>query len=278
MHTNRGDNLGNFDGALSGTGHRGILSLSQLMMTSLNAGANAWFYFLNVFPGEDTNPGLLRIDGDVDRPVPFRHYYAFRQIGSAQPAGARVVSRTLASIRSDGDVLALREEGSDTVYVHYANYTGSTREVELEVVDAAGEPYPLRAIGQRVSDADSDDEDLGFRQAERALSQLVTAGPYSLNTFTVVIGGTSGLLSRKPATPARIRAHQAGSEVVVRLEDGFETEALRLADVSGRVLVQQSVSAGEREIRLATGGLTPGVYLVSARTSRGWETVRVSWR
>ena len=273
MHTNRGDNLGNLPLT---RGHRGILSLAQLMTESLNAGANAWFYFLNVFPGEDTNPGLLQIDNTVARPVPFRHYYAFRQIGSAQPAGARVVTRRLASIRSDGDVLALREEGSDTVYVHYANYTGGERVVELEIVDAGGGAYPIRSYAQRVSDADSDDEDLGFRDAERADAVTVTAGPYSLNTFTVAIGGTSGL-SPKPA-PAPFRAYADGDAVTVQLDEGFEPEAVRLADVSGRVLRQAHLAVGQRTARLPAGGLAPGVYLVSARTARGWATVRVLWQ
>ena len=276
MHTNRGDDLGTLPGISTlATGHRGVLSLAQLMTESLNAGANAWFYFLNIHPGP--NPGLLLVSGQNPRPQPWPHYYAFRQIGSAQPMGARVLTRRLASIRSDGDVLALREEGADTVYVHYANYTGSARDVELEVVDASGDAYPLRAIGQRITDADSDDEDTGFVDAGGAASRTVTVGPYSLNTFTVAIGGTSGL-SPKPATPPPFTAHQAGGEVVVQLEDGFETETVRLAEVSGRVMVQQAVGTGEREVRLAARALVPGVYLVSARTRRGWETVRVSWR
>ncbi len=277
MHTNRGDDLPALDNLTKG--HRGILSLARVMGASMNAGANAWYYFLNVFPGADTNPGLLQIDGSTTRPIPFRHYYAFKQMGSAQPMGSRVLTQRLASIRSDGQVTSLRREGSDTVYVHYANFTAGDRVVELEILKADGSAYPIRQISQRVSDADSDDEDSGFVSVDTASSAMrtITAGPYSLNTFTVVVGETSGL-SPKPALAVPFTVYRSGAELVVRLDEGTITEMVRVSDLSGRVLEQRGVAAGLSTLRFAPRDLGDrGVYLVSVRVAGGWATRRVAW-
>ena len=277
MHTNRGDDLPDLPNLTKG--HRGILSLARTMGASMNAGVNAWYYFLNLFPGADTNPGLLQVDASTTRPLPFRHYYAFKQMGSAQPMGSRVLTQRLASIRADGQVTSLRREGSDTVYVHYANFTAGDRVVELEVLRADGTAYPIRQISQRVSDATRDDVDDGFVAVDpaSAASRTITAGPYSLNTFTVVIGGTSGL-SPKPAPAAPFTVYRSGAELVVTLDEGTSTEALRLTDAGGRVLEQRGVAPGLTTVRFAPEGLAPGVYLVSVRVARGWATRRVVWQ
>ena len=270
MHTNRGENIASIN-ALP-TPHRGVLSLAALFTSALNQGTNAWYYFLNVFPDDDSNPGLLQIRNGFERPVPFRQYYALRQLATAQPIGARRLNRNLRSI-SDADVLVMREEGSDTIVVHFANYRGSERQIELTVLDTAGgTPYPVEFYDTRLSDATADDSLLARVAVDSIFAPVsLTAPPFSLNTYQVVLANSTGL-SPKRAPEETLEVRREGSELVVRTGASALLQRASLSAMDGRVLMESSGT----EVRFDVGGLPPGIYVVSARTAAGLAARRVA--
>ncbi len=281
MHTNRGDDLP----ALTelSVGHRGMLSLARTFGASVNAGANAWFYFLNVFPGANTNPGLLQIDETTTRPIPFRHYYAFKQLTSTQPDNSRLLTRQLASIRADGEVLCFRKPGSDTVYVHYANFTAGDRTVEFAFLDSNGQAKTAVSYSMLVSDATRNIVDLGPQSVSGGPvgGYVSTVGPYSINTYIVKLQGTSGLLDRD-AQRVDFAAWRQGDKMMVRLGEGVEASMVRLSDIMGREMAtwsSKSLTASGAAISFALDApnLLPGVYTLSLAVNGQWSSEKLVW-
>ena len=280
MHANRGDNLP----ALSqlATNHRGALSVARLFGAAVNRGTASWWYFLNVFPTDDSNPGLLQIQSGDDRPRPFKHYYAYRQLSSAQPLGSRRVERDLASIRSEGEVITFRPEGSDTVYVHVGNFVSTARDIAVDVRRADGSAYPILSYGHRVTDATRDDADLGTTLTGGGADTVTVSVPgYSVNTFAVALGGVSGL-SPKPSPHERLAAYVRGGELVVGLPSGWASRGaaeLEFSDVSGRSLRRGTYDTGSgAPLRLALPpALARGVYFATLRQGGRALTARVVW-
>lgn len=271
MHTNRGDGISSID-ALDKS-HRGVLSLAATFTSALNQGTNAWYYFLNVFPDDDSNPGLLQVKSGFERPVPFRQYYAFRQLVASQPIGARRLDRELANIRGDGDVLVMREEGSDTITVHFANYTSAAREVEISVLtDEGGAIVPIEAYDARVTDATANDSALARVAVDSIFSPFtVDAPPYSLNTYKLTVANSTGL-SPKLAPGGTLTVRRAGGELVVRGAPVVSLAPIHLVAPDGRILAR----GDGPEVRFAIGHLPAGIYFVTAHTPLGQATERVA--
>ena len=271
MHTNRGENVASINGLPKA--HRGVLSLARTFSAAINQGANAWYYFLNVFPDDDSNPGLLQVRTSFDRPRPFRHYYAFRQLVS-QPVGARRVDRDADGVGAEGDVVTFREEGTDTVVVHYANYTAAAREVSLEILaDEGGGALPIAYVDHRVTDATADDSTLARVQVDSALAPVALAvTPFSLNTFRVVLGTATGLAPKRAPAESLTVLREGGDALAVRAR-GVTLGEVRLVSAAGRVVARAAGRDGRA--RLSTAGLVAGVYVVTARTDRGVATRRV---
>ena len=274
MHTNRGDNLD----ALTNlsVNHRGVLSLAQLFCTAVNGGTNAWFYFLNVFPTDDSNPGLLQIQNGFTRPRPFKHYYAFKQLTSAQPAGARVVERRLASLRlNDAIVSTFRDEGSDTVYVHAANYRSVTRTVDMAFEEDGGSRrVPVMALETRVTDETRNDESTGWVQSDSMSTTLrVELPPYSLSTFAVALSGTVSTRDVGSASDQSWSAYFDGADIHVRTADASDLGRVSVFNAAGQQQLSLKPAAGYA--RLPTSALAPGVYFVNRSSARGTSTKRV---
>ena len=267
MHTNRGDDLA----ALSQltVNHRGVLSLAQTFGAAVRRGTNAWYYFLNVFPGEQKNPGLLRIDQGFERPIPYKHYYAYKQLTSAQPAGSRVITRDLASIRREAEVLAFRPEGVDTAYVHFANFTGTPRRITTECLDDRGDAYRVSGYTQVVTDGSRDEVEVGpgtFPQASDSLAFAFVAPPYSLSTVTVAFRAFSGL-SPKPAAHALLTAVQVGQALHVRFAGSQNLSRVQLFDAAGRLAHAQRVDAAH--VELDVRDLPAGAYFLVSELTDG---------
>ena len=261
MHTNRGDDLPAL-GQLA-TNHRGVLSLARIFGAAVRRGANAWYYFLNVFPGEQRNPGLLRVDIGFERPVPYKHYYAYKQLTSTQPRDSRVVDLRLAGIRDEADVLAFRPEGADSVYLHYANFTSVSRRLTVDVLDAAGAALPVAGYTQLVTDGTRDEAEVGPGTFPADSSEFsFVAPPYSLSSLTVGLARASGL-SPKPVVQQRgLRAWQTGDRLYVATEDAAALARVRLVDGAGRMVLDRPLAGDGGAVELDVAGLPAGAYVV----------------
>jgi len=279
MHTNRGDDLP----ALTNlsVNHRGALSLARTIGASLNGGTNAWFYFLNVFPTDDSNPGLLKVRGGFDRPIPFKHYYAFRQLTSAQAIGSRRVEHELASIRvNDGQVMTFREEGVDTLYVHLTNFVSSTREVAIVATDSTGARLTLKGHTQRTTDATLDDERAIFAANTGSSDTLmVTAGPYSVNTYAVALGEVSPV-REVLASGQTLNATRRGDAYILTGLSQHELvgvnkspSSVNMYGLDGRRVGAQVAVTGNTIVVRPAQRLV-GIFLVEVV---GVGTVRVAW-
>ena len=267
MHTNRGDDLAALTQLTQN--HRGVLSLARTFGASVRQGTNAWYYFLNVFPGEDRNPGLLRIDNGFSRPIPYKHYYAYKQLTSAQPANSRVVTRDLASIRSESEVIAFRPEGVDTVYLNFANFTASERIINAECLDDNGEAYNVSGYTQVVTDETRNEAEIGpgaFPQASDSIQFSFTAPAYSLSTLTISMREFSGL-SPKPISSSQLVVNQHGDALIAQHLGAEIIEEVQLFDATGKDVYHQTV--GSNATRIPIGNLAAGAYFLLSEMQNG---------
>jgi hypothetical protein len=265
--------------------HRTALSLSQLMGAALNFGTSAWYYFQTNYPNlpdpDDPsvfNPGgLLSVPFNTTDPVRYKHYFAFRQLTSAQPDSSFVLDYAASSGRR-ADVLAFRKPGEDTVYVNVTNTSGDARAVTIEVEDADGGRGVL-AYTVRTTDADRDDETIAEVDVDGEDREVTfEIGPYSINTFTIALGGTLPVAS-EPATGAVADAllpnwpnpFRAQTEIGYRLGAPGPVE-LAVYDVLGRevaTLVDGVQPAGAYRVPFVGSGLAAGVYVYTLTTEAG---------
>ena len=178
---------------------RTSLSLAQLFGAAVNFGARSWWYFNTVYPDAYTAAGLLRVPNQADAPgpeaspVPYKQYFVYRQLTSAQPLGADVLDYT-ASAGRRADVVAFRKAGENVLYVTVTNTEAGTKRISLDAADAAGVRV-LTRYSVRTTDATRNDEvtaDVALPTGTTAIS--VDLGPYSVHTFTVAmapVGGTA---------------------------------------------------------------------------------------
>jgi hypothetical protein len=183
MHTNRGDALGTLPIADS---LRGCLSLASLFGNSLRTGCNSWFYFQTNYPDTFTPAGLLSVPWQAATPKPYKQYYAFQQLTSTPPINSRVLEHAKASL-STVDIVCLRKQNTDTVYVNATNTANTARTITINVSSGTGR-YNILKYQMRTTDATRNNNaapevQLGSPQTQFA----VTIAPYSVNTLTIAI-------------------------------------------------------------------------------------------
>ena len=131
-HALRGDEL-NFGSILISRDLEATLSLANLFTTAINNGVSSWFYFENNYPNVVVDPGgLLSIPWAASEPVPYKHYYAFKQLTSAQPSSSHVLSYT-SNNSNQTDIIVFRKQDENAVYLHYSNYGVKTKELTISL-------------------------------------------------------------------------------------------------------------------------------------------------
>lgn len=267
------------------------LSFAQQFGASVNFGTGAWYYFQTNYPNAADadragfNPGgLISLSPPaIPDPEPYTHYYAFRQLTSAQPDSSDVLPVTPFDGRQ-ANAVAFRKAGEDTVYVSVTNTTGSARDVTVRVEEDAGTrvlaSYTLRVTDETRNDAAvAEDVDLGA-----AGNVTAEVGPYSVNTFEIALGagfvdsedGPEALAVRVTNAPNPFRAE---TEIRYRLGAPGRVR-LAVFDVLGREvarLVDERQGVGEHAATFRAAGVDAGVYLyrltIDGQTQSGRMTL-----
>ena len=182
-HALKGDGL-NFGSALITRELEATLSLANLFTTAVNNGTQSWFYFENNYPNVEVHPGgLLSIPWQAQEPKPYKHYYAFKQLTSAQPASSNVVTYTTTE-RDDTDVIIFRKRGQNKLYAHYANYDFKEKELTLSI---SGN-YKIAGYTMTTTDNSKNEAvetPLTFTTAQDFIE--LTIGAHSMNTLEIEI-------------------------------------------------------------------------------------------
>ena len=271
--------------------HRTALSLSQLFGASVNFGTSMWSYFQTNYPNpadpddaERFNPGgLISLSPPViPDPEPLKHYYAFRQLTSAQPDSSSVLPVSPFDGRQ-ANTVAFRKGDQDSVYVSVTNTGADARAVTISVEDADG-LLVLESYSVRTTDATRDDEEVARSTLDaNAGSFTYTMGPYSINTFTVGLGNATVDAEGAPEAafallPPAPNPARGAAAIAYRLGAPADVE-LTVSDALGRrvrQLVEAPRGIGLHEAELATGGLAPGLYLVTLRAGDAVATRRLT--
>jgi len=191
MHADRGDNLGNMpvDRPL-----RTALSFASLFAASVNGGVESWYYFINNYPHTFHPGGLIQVQWG-GAPIPYKHYYAFKQMTSMMPTNIHLVERTLDSSFDTNDVMSFRKKGEDTVYLNVSNFGDKAKSVIIQFEGSANS-YGVKSIRQWTTDKDlSGDVSYEETFSKSRNKHIVSLKPYSVNTFKVAIDTTGAELA-----------------------------------------------------------------------------------
>jgi O-glycosyl hydrolase len=262
MHTNRGDNLGvlPIDEA-----HRGALSVAGLFGTAVRNGVSAWFYFENNYPNEYTPAGLLFVAWQSTNPVPYRHYYAFKQITSAQPANFNVIERLVSNF-SQSDVTVFRKRGEDTIYIHASNFSGNARALNINF-EGINQTYKIKNYTVRTTDGTRDDvaaSTVFFQDAAAQLTQSIT--PYSVNTFKIVLKKeTTAVVDKKENSAVTIT--QSDGLINLQTTDNHAITDVILYSLTGQIMEKRSgITSDKTEINTASYPFS--VYILRIKTDK----------
>jgi hypothetical protein len=262
MHTNRGDNLGvlPIDEA-----HRGALSVAGLFGTAVRNGVSAWFYFENNYPNEYTPAGLLFVAWQSTNPIPYRHYYAFKQITSAQPVNSNVIERLVSNF-SQSDVTVFRKRGEDTIYIHASNFSGNARALNINV-EGINQTYKIKNYTVRTTDGTRDDvaaSTVFFQDAAAQLTQSIT--PYSVNTFKIVLKKeTTAVVDKKENSAVTIT--QSDGLINLQTTDNHAITDVILYSLTGQIMEKRSgIKSDKTEINTASYPFS--VYILRIKTDK----------
>ena len=136
-HALKGDAL-NLDAVFASRDIKAALSLSNLFNTAVNNGVSSWWYFENNYPNVEVHPGgLLSIPDKALQATPYKHYYAFKALTSAQPPLSHVIGFTLDKDPKT-ELIAFRKKNENTVYAHFSNYNTKAKDISITVKGASG--------------------------------------------------------------------------------------------------------------------------------------------
>ncbi len=161
---------------------KAVLSLSNLFCTAVRNGVSSWWYFENNYPNEFHPGGLLSVPWAAPEPVPYKHYYAFKQLTSAQPDSSHVITHETGN-NPNSEIIAFRKKGQDTVFVHFSNYSQDTKEVSIFANN-------LKIKGYAITTTDEENNGvlIASEEYQSALDSITfSAGRYSVNTLKISI-------------------------------------------------------------------------------------------
>jgi O-glycosyl hydrolase len=262
MHTNRGDNLGNLP---IDEAHRGALSVAGLFGTAVRNGVSAWFFFENNYPNPYSPAGLLFVAWQSTNPIPYRHYYAFKQITSAQPANSNVMERLISNF-PQSDVTVFRKRGEDTIYVHASNFSGNARTININV-EGINQTYKIKNYAVRTTDGTRDDvasPTVFFTDAVAQLSQSLT--PYSVNTFKIAVQkGTTAVVDKNENNAISIA--QFANLINLQTIDNQIIKDVSLHTLTGQIILKQT-NLNSEKAEINTHAYPTGVYFLNIKTDK----------
>ncbi|WP_299212743.1 hypothetical protein [uncultured Aquimarina sp.] len=163
------------------------LSLSNLFGTAVRNGVSSWFYFENNYPNEFHPGGLIQVAWAAPQPKPYKHFYAFKQLTSAQPDSSHVISSTT-NYNSNSEVTAFRKMGQDTLFMHYSNYTTEAKEITVIANNNSQETLKINGYWITTTDENNNEVVLDYEEYQSALDSIsFSAGRYSINTVKISI-------------------------------------------------------------------------------------------
>jgi Secretion system C-terminal sorting domain len=272
MHTNRGDNLGTLP---ISDEHRGIISLANVFGSAVRAGASAWFFFQTNYPQAYTPAGLISADWQTTNPVPYRHYYAFKQLTTAQPPNSNMVERTVASF-PNSDVLVFRKKEEDTIYAHVSNFQNATRSVTLNVEGKVGNNYTIKSYTVRVTDGVSNDEMSAptlFQNPPKSLTHSLN--PYSVNTFKIVLSkDLASSIKNTEGVLDDFNIVQTGGETYISSVSNQKIKSVLVHSMMGQMVSNQTNVESETA-HIKVDNWTSGIYFFTIKTDKGSMVKRV---
>jgi hypothetical protein len=268
MHTNRGDNLGTLP---ISDELRGCLSLASVFGNSLRTGANCWFYFQTNYPNVYTPAGLLSIPWQATNPVPYKHYYAFKQLSSAPPINSNVLEH-LKTTLPKVDIVCLRKKQSDTVYVNASNQEGVERQITLNVTGAPNgyniEKYFIRTTNQTLDDDSSTVQSFTIPANEITF----TLSPYSVNTIVLKIKSKTATvtpINTNLTLAQQIKVLQNGNVLTLQSTNtALVFMSMQLINANGK-LVYKKENINQAIYIWQNATLSKGVYMFKLFTSQG---------
>jgi Secretion system C-terminal sorting domain len=261
MHTNRGDNLGTLP---ISDEHRGIVSLANVFGPAVRAGVSSWMYFQTNYPQDYTPAGLISVAWQSTNPLPYRHYYAFKQLTTAQPPNSNMVERVVTSF-PNSDVLVFRKKEEDTIYAHVSNFQNATRNITLNVEGKVGNNYTIKSYTVRTTDGVSNDEMSAptvFQNAPKSLMHALT--PYSVNTFKIVLSKNVASPTVEKDVNDNVNIVQLGSNIFVSNQNSEPIEAVTIYSVLGQIKGHYpNIQADNKAIDVSD--FVSGIYLFKVK-------------
>ncbi len=210
---------------------RTVLSLARIFSVAVNNGVSAWYYFMNNYPGDFEPPGLIQVAWQSTNPIPYKHYYAYKQLTTAQPAFSDVLSFEVTDFAS-GDIVAFKHPNVDTVYIQVANYLSVNRKVTISL-DNNGVNVPMLGIKATRTDATRDDEEVLNEIYESPLSEIeFVSTPYSLSTLKIGLESTVTSVSSEKTSEPLIRLSSEG----LSIESPTEIKKVAAYTLSGQLI------------------------------------------
>jgi O-glycosyl hydrolase len=265
MHTNRGDNLGTLP---ISDELRGCLSLASLFGNALRTGANCWFYFQTNYPNTYTPAGLLSIPWMATNPVPYKQYYAFKQLSSAQPINSNVLEHAKANLPKV-DIVCLRKQQNDTIYVQASNQEGVDRQITLSVSGTSGN-YFIDKYRLRTTNLTLNDDSSAMQTFSTPVNQImITISPYSVNTIILNIKNSTATSITAPVLLANeFKIIQTGTNIAIQSTTNTLINALQVMNSDGKI-VYKRINIKQTHHTWQSPKLAKGIYMIQLFTSKG---------
>ncbi|MEL7002602.1 MAG: T9SS type A sorting domain-containing protein [Bacteroidota bacterium] len=250
-------------------GHRTALSFARLFGTAINNGVNAWYYFENNYPNDFHPGGLIRVFWQDDDPAPYKQYYAFQQLTSAQPPFSHVVERTLDNV-TDTEVTTFRKIGEDTVYVNITNFSGEAKAYLVDIESAT-----IRSVSANVTDATlNNEQQLNETFSTPKENLIYRAEKYSVNTLRIAITNVVSSISDTFDRDKSLDVWRQGDFLMVQNNTANPIKSLTLLSMDGKK--QKSIELIDKNyFELNVQGLASGVYILNVVTNSASESRKV---
>lgn len=228
---NQADNLGNL--AINDD-HRTALSLANLFGTAVNNGVSAWYYFENNYPDPFHPGGLIRVAWQSDNPQPYKQYYAYKQLTTAQPAFSNVIGYETIDI-SNAEITTFRKEGEDTVYLHLSNFLSANKQISVTIEDNFG-AKKIGSLSLRRTNGVNDDEVILEETYEEGTTEIsIIAGGYSVNTAKISFKNTVTSVDDR-VRQAGIRFSDYGDVVQISSPNSSQIVSVNAYNTTGQLL------------------------------------------
>ncbi|MGL4630308.1 MAG: hypothetical protein ACRCVT_03805 [Leadbetterella sp.] len=269
MHVNRGDVIGtpNISDEL-----RGCMSLGSLFGNSVRAGASNWFFFQTNYPQVYTPAGLLSIPFNGTEAKLYKHYYAYKQLTSAQPINSHVITTQNTGL-SAIDIVAFRKKDTDTVYVHATNVNNAVRTIDLNIKGIQN-GFSIQSIQTRTTNASLNDSQGSLEVFSQALpSYQMVLSPFSVTTFKIGIKKETLLSTVQESKEPKITVSE--NRIVLYTDTQLSLDQLKLYTIRGGEIKTAFVPKGLKTY--FSKSLSSGVYILKVKNASKDIYVRKLW-